>query len=210
MRRLSILFVTAYLSMAQASFADATLGADLARKGSGAALPCVQCHGAQGEGQPSVGFPALAGQSKDYLLKQLQDFKAGRRSSSVMRPIVQALTEQQLDSVAEYYAGLVHAPAAPSAVPATDPTALGERLALKGNWGKEIPACFACHGKNGAGVTPHFPRLAGQNATYIEQQMSAWKSGARQNDPQGLMKAVAEKLSQQEIAAVSAYLEKLR
>jgi cytochrome c553 len=69
-----------------------------------------------------------------------------------------------------------------------------------------MPACFACHGVNGTGIPPHFPSIAGQNATYIANQLNAWKDGSRINDPEGLMKAVADKLSAEDISAVSTYL----
>ena len=69
-----------------------------------------------------------------------------------------------------------------------------------------MPACFACHGVEGAGIPPHFPSIAGQNSAYIANQLKNWQTGARLNDPQGLMKAVADKLSAEDISAVSAYL----
>jgi cytochrome c553 len=84
---------------------------------------------------------------------------------------------------------------------------LGERLAHNGNWDKGMPACFACHGVNGAGIAPHFPAIAGQGALYTTNQLKAWQGGSRHNDPQGLMKAVASKLSSEDVKAVSVYLE---
>ena len=73
-----------------------------------------------------------------------------------------------------------------------------------------MPACFACHGEKGVGVAPSFPALAGQNAAYTAKQLNAWKAGTRTNDPQGLMKAVADKMTPEEITAVTAYFEKLQ
>ena len=70
-----------------------------------------------------------------------------------------------------------------------------------------MPACFACHGEGGTGVAPHFPSLAGQMSSYTRAQLKAWQAGSRDNDPQGLMKSVAIKMSDEEIAAVSLYLE---
>lgn len=211
------LFVAALLFgavMPSFAYADAKAGEMLAKNGDQAVAPCIQCHGANGEGQASTGFPRLAGQNKDYLVKQLQDFK-GRRNNPIMQVFAQALNAQQISDVAAYYASLLGrqvskqawstSPAAPA-----PPPSRGQLLAQQGNWDKGIPACFACHGEKGAGIAPSFPALAGQNAMYTNKQLTDWRSGMRTNDPQGLMKAVAQKMSPDEIAAVSTYLENIQ
>lgn len=104
--------------------------------------------------------------------------------------------------------GAVTAPAA-AANPAAAMTR-GAQLAQRGNWDKGVPACFACHGPNAHGIPAAFPALAGQNAPYLSKQLIDWQSGARNNDPQGLMKVIAEKLTRDDINAVSAYLERLQ
>lgn len=189
-------------------FADAKAGEALARNGATAVAPCMQCHGVHGEGQAAAGYPRLAGQNPAYLVKQLQDFK-GRRTSPLMQAFAQALNAQQISDVAAYYANL---PAWQRNKPlrSVTPDSRGLQLAQQGNWDKGIPACFACHGEQGAGIAPAFPALAGQNATYMTRQLMNWRTGARMNDPQGLMRAVAEKMSTAEIAAVSAYFEDLQ
>ena len=201
-----LLLVTASPAICQVA---AKAGEALAKKGGSGLAACAQCHGANGEGHAAAGFPRLAGQNKIYLEKQLQDFKVKeRRNSPIMQPIAQALSAQQMAEVSDYYASL----------PAGKSTARGDKasssrgleLAQHGNWDKGVPACFACHGAKGMGIAPFFPGLAGQNAMYISKQLNAWKTGARRNDPQGLMKAVAEKMNAEEIAAVSAYLEELQ
>lgn len=185
--------------------ADIGAGAVLAAKGSGAALACQICHGAKGEGQREAGFPRLAGQPAGYLYKQLRDFADGRRENAQMQPIAGAMSEAQMRDVAAYYASLPgwQAPAGQS--PAT--SGPGWRLATRGDWSKNMPACFACHGAAGAGIPPHFPALAGQPAAYLRAQIKAWQTGRRDNDPQGLMKSVADAMSDAEIDAVSVYLE---
>jgi len=200
-------------AMPSLAYADAQAGEALAKHGAKAVPPCMQCHGANGEGQASTGFPRLAGQNKDYLVKQLQNFK-GRRSNPIMQTFAQALSAKQISDVAAYYASLPGRPAGKQVwltTPTTPvaPPSRGQLLAQQGDWDKGIPACFACHGEKGAGIAPSFPALAGQNATYTNKQLTDWRSGARTNDPQGLMKDVAQKLSPDEIAAVSAYLQNL-
>jgi cytochrome c553 len=192
--------------LAAPAWADSKAGALIAQNGAAGASACMQCHGAQGQGQPAAGFPRLAGQAKAYLVTQLTAFKTGGRSNPIMSPMAAALNPTQISDVADYYASL---PAwKPQAAP--KPTAawlLGERLAHNGNWDKGMPACFACHGVNGAGIAPHFPAIAGQGALYTTNQLKAWQGGSRHNDPQGLMKAVASKLSSEDVKAVSVYLE---
>ncbi|HUW28378.1 MAG TPA: c-type cytochrome [Sulfuriferula sp.] len=192
---------------ASLSHADAQAGAAIAKNGTGAGSACMQCHGANGEGQAAAGFPRLAGQNRDYLVKQLTDFKAKLRTNPLMGPIASALSTTQMKDVADYYAGLPAWKPELNAAPSTAQTARGAQLAHQGNWDEGMPACFTCHGESGAGIAPHFPSIAGQNSVYIANQLKNWQTGARLNDPQGLMKAVADKLSAEDISAVSAYLE---
>ncbi|MEP6558444.1 MAG: c-type cytochrome [Burkholderiales bacterium] len=184
---------------------------------------CAQCHGAGGQGMAAAGFPELAGQNANYLAKQLSDYAAGRRANPVMSPIAKALDPAAMQSVAAYYQALVAPPkssvaqaqavvaatAGASSPNASVDVSLGARLAQRGDWDHDIPACFACHGDAGGGIGAHFPRIAGQNRAYTERQLNDWKNNVRANDPQGLMKAVADRLSDAEISAVAVYLERL-
>lgn len=172
------------------------------------AMACISCHGADGAGQASAGFPRLAGLDKDYLVKQLNSFVKGSRSNPIMEPVARALNEQEMTAVATYYA--TRRTPNPNAGKG-DKSLMAEdkRLALYGNWDKDIPACVACHGPGGQGVGSHFPALAGQHASYMEQQIHAWKSGARHNDPNQLMQGVAQRLSKEEVKAVAAYFASL-
>lgn len=126
-----------------------------------------------------------------------------------MEPIAKSLNDAAIESMSAFYQGIVSAPQ-PAGEAAQPAPAAGAKIALLGNWDKDVPACFACHGSGGAGIAPHFPAIAQQNAAYTAAQLRAWKSGARRNDPQELMKAVADRLSDAEIDAVAAYLESLR
>lgn len=200
--------LTGLVAFSQPSI-GAQAGKSIAMQGNGkGATACVACHGADGSGQAGAGFPALAGMDADYLAKQLNDFKQGTRKNPVMAPVAKALTAEESKAVSKYYSAKT--PVAGSK-PKVSQSVLktGKNLAEKGNWPKEIPACFACHGPGATGVAGTFPALAGQHASYITSQIQAWKSGQRSNDPDDLMKAVAERLSDAEIKAVSAYLSSL-
>ncbi|HQT30007.1 MAG TPA: c-type cytochrome [Thiobacillus sp.] len=207
--KLTRLIMTLSMAMPmQQAHAEVT-GAALAQQGAPGVPACLSCHGARGEGLAATGFPRLAGQSTAYLEKQLRAFAGGQRVSPQMQAIASALDDSQIRAVAAYYGKLPGWQAAPSANPAAaapEPWTRGQKLAIRGNWDKEIPACFACHGPAGEGIAPHFPALSGQPAAYTRSQLKAWQSGTRSNDPHGLMKSVALRMSPAEIDAVSAYL----
>lgn len=189
------------------------------------AAACASCHGAQGEGKAEAGFPALAGLPEKYLLKQLHDFRSGARVPDTgghhaladgypyyahyMRGLAQSLSAEDMQTAARYFAAQKR-PAAPRAEAADDLLARGRELAINGAWDRQIPPCFKCHAEGGRGVAPHFPPIAGQHALYTTHQLNAWKKGQRANDPQKLMKATAEQLTDDEIRAVAAYLATLR
>lgn len=174
----------------------------IARQGMGRTAACATCHGKDGGGQAS--FPRLAGMNASYLLKQLQDFAAGRRANAVMQPIAQALSPADRAAMARYYAALpVPTTSADTGPPgAGDP---GARLATRGRWSDGIPACVQCHGPGGVGVGEHFPAIAGQPAGYLAAQLQAWRTGTRKNDPLELMRHLSRRLTEDEINAVSAW-----
>src|SRR5699024_2774484 len=97
---------------------------------------------------------------------------------------------------------------APSTLPGADDAVLeaGEKLALHGDWDRYIAACVSCHGPGNQGVGTTFPDIAGQHPDYIASQLHAWRNGDRTNDPLGVMHAVAERLDDTDITAVSAWL----
>ncbi len=207
-RLFALIVLTAFANVwVSHAHADKLAGGTLAQKGAAGIPACMTCHGSSGEGQAAAGFPRLAGQLPTYIVKQLQAFAGGQRKNPQMAPIASALNAQQMRDVADYYASLPGWKPTVKAPASTPQAALGFKLATSGNWNNGLPACFACHGEGGAGVPPHFPALAGQPSTYTRAQLKAWRSAARDNDPQGLMKSVADKMSDEEIAAVSLYLE---
>lgn len=181
---------------------------EIVAKGKGAAISCASCHGMEGAGHSASGEPVLAQLPQAYITKQIADFKSGTRSNAVMSPIAKALTPEDAEAAASFYAALPR-PQQPSAPTDAGLVARGEKLAINGAWDRGLPACFKCHAPGGTGVAPWFPSLAGQHASYTVSQLQAWKSGKRTNDPLLLMKTVAEKLSDDDIRAVAAYLATL-
>src|SRR5690625_766277 len=203
-----LLYAAPLLATAQA--ATPAAGEKIAIQGNGrGATACVACHGAQGEGNAQAGFPRLAGLNADYLLHQLKSIKQGTRINPIMKPLIEAMNEQDMANVSAYYAGL-EPPAAPAATDANaELLQEGKRLAEIGNWNEEIPACVSCHGPDGHGAGSVFPALAGQPASYLATQIKDWKSGQRTNDPNQLMQVVAERMSERETQAVAAYFASL-
>lgn len=187
-------------------------GAAIAKAGAGTAPACQTCHGPAGEGVPQAGFPRLASLGAPYLERQLAAFADGTRVSEVMMPIAKALSAADRVAVSAYYAELP-APAAPAAALPTGsatvavapavPASVGATLATRGRWADKLPACEQCHGPGGRGVGPDFPALAGQSASYLANQLTAWQAGARPPGPMGLMAVIARKLSAAEVRAVA-------
>lgn len=172
---------------------------------------CAACHGADGNSaQPAN--PNLAGQHADYSLKQLTNFKAqdgkpAQRANPIMAGMVASLSADDMRNLAAYFESQKPRPRA-----ARDPqlVKLGQAIYRGGVAARGIAACTACHGPSGAGVPAQFPRLAGQYADYTAAQLKAFRTGERSNDPNRMMRAEAEKLSDREIAALAEYVSGLR
>lgn len=181
-------------------------GEYIAKHGNGkGAAPCMSCHGDKTQSTAAVAYPNLEGQLSSYIVKQLNDFSNKRRSNPVMQPMASALSAEDIKSVADYYGSL---PIPTTSVSQKDTVQVtdGETLAVKGKWSKGMPACFTCHGNKGQGVPPHFPAIIGQSSAYLKNQLQSLKSGKRNNDPVGLMQAVAARLSTSDIENVAEFL----
>lgn len=200
----TLLAIKLFLISALASAAPS--GETIVQQGNGkGALACMSCHGLQGQGNTAAGYPYLAGQPVDYLVKQLQDFASQRRPNPVMQPFASALSEDEIKVVARYFAKLP-LPKTASSKNNNPQLAKGRRLATKGKWSAGVPACFQCHGDQGQGIAPNFPAISGQPAQYIKKQLEHWRKGERSNDPIGLMQAVVGQLDDAELTAVADYL----
>ena len=180
-----------------------------AKAGEQASAVCVACHQSDGSGMNVPGgesWPSLAGLNAKYLYTELVAFKSGARQSPTMTPFASMLDEQQAKDIAAYYSQL------PAVAGKFDPAATeeelahGEKLATEGDWDRYIVPCSTCHGPGSLGAGDVFPRLAGQHAGYISDQLHAWQSGRRDNDPQHLMLAIAERMNEEDIRAVSEWL----
>lgn len=160
---------------------------------------CSLCHGEAGE-TASEDFPRLSGQHEAYLLRQLRDFRSGRRKGLMAR-MVRGLSEEDLGAIARYFAAQ---PVPPPTLAPTEKAAIGRSLHMDGKPGDGMPACKSCHGEAAHG-TAQLPRLAGQNADYLERQLKDFTQRKRTND-NAVMHEVAERLTPQEARAVAEYL----
>lgn len=176
-----------------------------ATAGKGKTAVCAACHGADGN-SPAAMFPKLAGQNETYLVKQMNDIKSGKRPVVEMTGLLDALSDQDIADIAAYFAkqnGTVgHA--------AKDLVEQGQKIYRAGIADKGVAACTACHTPTGAGMAQAgFPAIGGQHAAYTEKQLKTFRTGDRNNDPQGMMRDIAAKLSDAEIKAVSSYIQGL-
>jgi cytochrome c553 len=165
---------------------------------------CGACHAADGS-RGSPANPIIAGQHPEYLVKQLQEFKSGKRNNAIMKGFAATLSDDDMKNVAAFYASKS---AKPGFAKDKALVVLGEKIYRGGIADKAVPACAACHGPSGAGLPAQYPRMGGQHGDYTEAQMVAFRSGARANSAQ--MVTIAAKLSDREIKAVSDYIAGLR
>jgi cytochrome c553 len=202
---LSALVATATVGAASALAAKpaAASAPDLA-KGQATAQVCSACHTVDGS-RGSPANPILAGQHPEYLVKQLQEFKAGKRKNAIMAGFAATLSDDDMRNVAAFYASKT---AKPGAAKDKDLAALGEKIYRGGIGDRNIPACAGCHSPTGAGIPAQYPRVGGQHADYTEAQLVAFRVGARGNSAQ--MSAIAAKMNDREIKAVSDYIAGLR
>lgn len=192
--------------LAQSAQSEVELGRQIANNGTqNGVAACASCHGAQGEGNAAGGFPRIAGQSQAYMARQLSAYARDARNNPVMAAIASAMTPQQIAATSTYYATLA-APSTPPAEKASaDAMARGRMLAEIGDEKIAVQACANCHGPGGSGEPPTYPYLAGQHGGYLSSSLQRWKNGTRKTDPSQQMNMIASRLSDGDIAALSAY-----
>ncbi len=177
---------------------------DLAKGEASFAAVCAACHGADGNsGTPAN--PKLSRQHPEYLVKQLQEFKSGKRNNAVMKGFASALSDDDMKNIAYW---VTSKQAKPGFAKDKELVALGERIYRGGVADRQIAACAGCHSPSGAGIPSQYPRLAGQHADYTAAQLVSFRDGGRKNSPQ--MTQVAAKLNDHEIKAVADYIAGLR
>jgi len=177
---------------------------DLVKGEASFAAVCAACHGADGNSGTPVN-PKLSQQHPEYLVKQLQEFKSGKRNNAVMKGFASALSDEDMKNIAYWVSSKK---AKPGAAKDKELVALGERIYRGGIADRQIAACAGCHSPNGAGIPSQYPRLSGQHADYTATQLTAFRDGVRKNSVQ--MAQVAAKLNDREIKAVSDYVAGLR
>ena len=165
---------------------------------------CAACHGADGNSAIAAN-PKLSQQHPEYLVKQLQEFKSGKRNNAIMKGFATALSDDDMRNIAYW---LTSKPAKAGFAKDKDLVAMGERIYRGGIADRQIAACAGCHSPNGAGIPAQYPRLSGQHADYTVAQLNSFRSGSRANSIQ--MTQVAAKLNDKEIKAVSDYIAGLR
>jgi cytochrome c553 len=179
-----------------------------AQAGKAKAIVCGACHGPDGN-SVNPAWPSIAGQHPAYIVEQLQAFKSGTRTEPLMLGQAMMLTEEDMRNLAVYFSELQVATKF-----IADPATLdhGERLYLGGSRENQTPACIACHGPNGRGnPAASYPSLKGQYAVYIAKQLRAYASGERKSDGvTRVMRDIAARLSEEDIVAVSSYVQGLQ
>jgi cytochrome c553 len=165
---------------------------------------CVACHAADGN-STTPSNPKLAQQHPEYLVKQLQEYKSGKRANAIMSGFAGSLSDEDMRNVAYW---LTSQKANSGAATDAELVRLGERIYRGGIADRQIAACAGCHSPNGAGIPAQNPRLSGQHAEYTADQLRQFRSGARKNNVQ--MTGVAAKLNDREILAVSEFIAGLR
>lgn len=167
---------------------------------------CAACHAADGN-SASPANPALAGQHADYTAKQLANYKSGERKNAVMLGMSASLSPADMKNLGAYFEAQK-----PKTRAARNPelVKLGQQIYRGGISAKGVAACASCHGPGGAGIPAQFPRVAGQHPEYAVSQLQAFRAGERGNDPNKMMRAIAVRLSDQEIKAVVEYMTGLR
>ena len=177
---------------------------DLAKGATISATVCAACHTADGSrGIPTN--PILQGQHADYLVKQLTEFKSGKRENAIMKGMASTLSDEDMRNVAAFYASKVAKPGQSKVKATVD---LGMKIWRGGIADKNVPACAGCHGPTGSGIPAQYARLGGQHAEYVSAELGLFRAGKRANSSQ--MMTISARLSDAEIAAVSDYVEGLR
>ena len=177
-------------------------------KGKEKSAACITCHGDAGV-SINPAWPKLAGQHASYIASQLYEFRSGpngKRNNAVMYGIALTLSDADIEDLSAYYASLNNS------IGVTDDkyVKLGESIYRGGNLEYKIQACIACHGPNGQGNLPAaIPSLSGQHSTYIYTQLKNFQKKQRSNDPNKMMRNIVYRMSDDEMKAVSEYIEGL-
>ncbi|MEZ5671131.1 MAG: c-type cytochrome [Thiotrichaceae bacterium] len=199
-----ILMAMSQLSLANTPEAAAPAPVGDAQAGKAKSVSCAACHDVEGKNPLMPIYPRLSGQHASYTVQQLMLFKEGGRVEPTMSPMAKPLSTQDMEDLAAYFASL---PVKPGATK-EEFVKLGEKIYRGGNLQTNVPACAACHSPNAAGnPEAKFPMLSGQSPEYIKKQLEDYKKGTRGGSAptlnQVIMREIAQKMTAEEIQAVS-------
>ncbi len=173
---------------------------DLAKGEASFSAVCLACHGVDGNsGTPAN--PKLSQQHPEYLVKQLQEFKSGKRNNAIMKGFASMLSDEDMKNIAYWVSSKK---SKQGFAKDKELVAVGERIYKGGISDRQVPACAGCHSPTGAGIPSQYPRLGGQHADYLASQLTSFRDGGRKNSLQ--MTQVAAKLNDREIKAVADYV----
>ncbi|MGA2776455.1 MAG: c-type cytochrome [Steroidobacteraceae bacterium] len=174
--------------------------------GTAKSVVCQACHGATGN-SVNPDWPSLAGLGADYIAQQLQNFKDAKRSNPIMNPMAMSLSADDMADLGAYFGSQKNIPLEP------EPQFMkaGAKLYRGGDTARNIPACMACHGPDGAGIeAAKFPALRGQQSGYFVKQLHDYASGARATGPNNIMQTIAARLSEDDMRDLAAYIKGIR
>ena len=206
--KLSSLFVFAGLALASTQIQAESLVEGSAEAGKARAFTCTACHGSEGNSSSPM-WPNIAGQNAPYILAQLKAFKNGERSDPLMSSQAMLLSDEDMANLAVYFESL---PGAVQSVADENLLSRGEALYRGGNKDQEASACMACHGPSGRGnPAARYPALQGQHAAYTRKQLNDYANSARTTDGKThIMQDIAANLNDDDIAALSSYVQGLK
>lgn len=201
MRAFGLVAAIAGASLSVYAFAQGS-----AESGATKAAVCTACHGPNGNSS-NPEWPSLAGQGARYLSEELKLFRDGKRNNPVMMPMASALSDQDIEDLAAYFAA--QKPAGLEADPSY--WRAGEKLYRGGDIGRQIPACIACHGPLGHGNEPAaFPALRTQHSVYTQKQLTDYAAGARTGGKSDIMHTIAKRMTVEDIRNISSYIQGMR
>jgi cytochrome c553 len=218
-----LMLAVSVLQLGAATAAESTVGINIANgqtifnEGKGDAAACQGCHGEKALGNDAMGAPRLANIGQSYVIKQLTEFAAGKRTpagaGAAMNDFAKALNEQDRRDLAGYLNTLDYEidPSDLKGLAAdgnkVGQPELGKVIVTQGVKGK-LPPCQDCHGFNGR--DPRFPAINQQKFVYLVNQLNSWRDDSRANDPTvekvGIMRGIAKKLTDDDIVNIAAFL----
>lgn len=177
-------------------------------EGSKAAVQCAACHGKDGNSISTL-WPKIAGQNEKYLIKQINDFRAGAKDPKTGRLEPQMLAiwanvkDEDVPNLAAYFASQETQLGAVK----KEYVELGKVIYFQGDAERGVPACTACHGVTGKGVdAAGYPGVSGQYPEYTIKQLKLFASGERHNDDNSVMRDIAVRMSDKQIEAVAHFM----